>query len=264
MRYSFDIIGSREKAVAIIKMNYEGDPEKIAEEIMERHKNVKAVLLEESPREGDTRLRKLRLIRGSEDTEVVHVEYGIRIKLDPRLVYFSPREGEERQRIARKVRPGEKVLVMFAGVGPYALAVAKRQPEAHVIGVEINEIAYRYFLENIRINKMEGRVEAMLGDVRDVCPKFFGMFDRVIMPLPLYAYHFLDIAIKSLKSSGGELHFYYWGGEDAFEKAEMLVKEEAERLGFSSTVLERRRVSSYSPRTWKVRVDFKLERKIQQ
>ena len=260
MRYSFDIIGSREKAVAVIKMNYEGDPERIAEEIMKRHKNVKAVLLEESPREGDMRLRKLKLIRGSEDTEVIHVEYGIKIKLDPRLVYFSPREGEERQRIARKVRPGEKVLVMFAGVGPYALAVAKRQPEAYVIGVEINEIAYKYFLENIRINKMEGRVEAVLGDVRDVCPKFFGTFDRVIMPLPLHAYHFLDIAIKSLRSSGGELHFYYWGGEDAFEKAEMLVKEEAEKLGFSPTVLERIRVSSYSPRTWKVRVDFKLEK----
>lgn len=260
MRYSFDIIGSREKAVAIIKMNYEGDPEEIADEIMRRHKNVRAVLLEESPREGDIRLRKLRLIRGSEDTEVVHIEYGMRIKLDPRLVYFSPREGEERQRIARKVRPGEKVLVMFAGVGPYAIAVAKRQPEAHVVGVEINEVAYRYFLENIRINKVEGRVEALLGDVRDVCPRFFGAFDRVIMPLPLQAYHFLDIAIKSLKSSGGELHFYYWGGEDAFEKAELLVREEAERLGFSSKVLEKRRVSSYSPRTWKVRLDFKLEK----
>ncbi len=258
---SYDIIGSREKAVAIVEIpeGLEGKEELVAKAIMSLHKNVKSVLAKASERRGIYRTRELRLIAGDPDTEVVHKEHGCLFKLDPRKVYFSPREATERLRIAKRVKPGEKVLVMFSGVCPYPIMIAKKQPLVEkVIGVEINPDAHRYALENVKLNKVEGKVLPILGDVRDVCPKLGEKFDRVVMPLPKGAHEYLDVAIPRVKK-GGVLHFYHWAREDdLFSEAEGLVVEEAERMGRKATVLERRKVLPYAPRVWKVRVDFRL------
>ncbi|HDH07392.1 MAG TPA: hypothetical protein ENF87_03380, partial [Thermoproteales archaeon] len=127
---SYDIIGSRQKAVVIIELPENlGDKRLlVAKALMKIHKNVKSVLVKKSARKGIYRLRELEVILGEKDTEVIHVEYGYRLKLDPTKVYFSPRESTERQRIARQVREGEVVMVMFAGVGPYAFAILRAQP----------------------------------------------------------------------------------------------------------------------------------------
>ncbi len=254
----FDLIGSRESgAVAILHVEEGEDPKKAAEEIMRRHKHVKSVLLRVGPRDGIYRLRPLILVLGDENTEVIHKEHGYRLKLDPMKVYFSPREATERELIAKQVSPGEKVLVMFAGVGPFAIAIARLQSLVKkVIGVEINENAYRYFLENVRINKVEDKVIPILGDVREVCPSMFGTFNRVLMPLPKGAYEYLDLGLKSLKSPRGVLHFYYWGGEEAHQEAIDMVKQKARELNLKAKPLFWRRVSAYSPRRWKIRVDF--------
>lgn len=254
----FDLIGSRESgAVAILYVGEGEDPKEAAREIMRRYKHVKSVLLRIGKRVGTYRLKPLVLIMGDENTEVVHKEHGYKLKLDPRRVYFSPREGTERELIAKQVRPGEKVLVMFAGVGPFAIAIAKFQPEvSEVVGVEINEVAYRYFLENIRINKLTENVRPMLGDVREICPLMFGEFDRVLMPLPIGAYQYLDLGLRCLKPRGGILHFYYWGGERAHQEAIEMVRQRAKELDLKAEPLYWRRVSAYSPRKWKIRVDF--------
>ncbi|HDD69047.1 MAG TPA: class I SAM-dependent methyltransferase family protein [Candidatus Korarchaeota archaeon] len=260
IRMRFDLIGSRESgAVAILYVGEGEDPKKAAEEIMRRHRHVKSVLLRIGPRNGTYRLRPLILLIGDEDTEVIHKEHGYRLKLDPTKVYFSPREATERRLIAEQVSPGERVLVMFAGVGPFAIAIAKFQPQVkEVVGVEINESAYKYFVENVRMNKVEGKVKPILGDVRDVCPSMFGTFNRVLMPLPKGAYEFLDLGLMSLKGPKGILHFYYWGGEKAHQEAITMVGQKARELGLRVEPLFWRRVSAYSPRKWKIRVDFRV------
>ncbi len=259
-RIAYDLIGSRETgAVAIVEVPEGQDPLEIAREVASRHKHVKAVLVKLGPREGEERLRKYQLVLGDEDTEVIHREHGYRLKLDPRRVYFSPREATDRADVASHVKPGERVLVMFAGVGPYAVAIAKFQPEVEeVVGVEINPDAVRYFRENIELNRLEGKVRAVLGDVREVCPSMFGRFDRVVMPLPKGAYQFLDLAIRCLKPEGGWIHFYYWGGEDAPERAAELVSKVAESLDRRARVVGWRKVGSYSPRVWRYRVDIRV------
>jgi len=259
-RIAYDLIGSRETgAVAIVEVPEGQDPLDVAKEVASRHKHVKAVLVKLGPREGEERLRKYQLVLGDENTEVIHREHGYRLKLDPRGVYFSPREATDRADVASRVKPGERVLVMFAGVGPYAVAIAKFQPEVEeVVGVEINPDAVRYFRENIELNRLEGKVRAVLGDVREVCPSMFGRFDRVVMPLPKGAYQFLDLAIRCLKPEGGWIHFYYWGGEDAPERAAELVSKVAESLGRRAKVVGWRKVGSYSPRVWKYRVDIRV------
>ena len=260
---SFDIVGSRTGSVAIVELPDEVKPYavEVAKAIMSIHKNVKSVLVKASERLGEYRLRRLELVYGDEDTEVVHKEHGCVFKLDPRKVYFSPREATERMRIARMVSPGERVLVMFSGVCPYPITIAKTQPLVEVVyGVELNPDAHRYCVENVRLNKVEGKVVPLPGDVREVCPSMEGMFDRVVMPLPRGAYMFLDLAIKCLKHRG-MIHFYHWAREpDLFSEAEELLKKEAERQGCSMKVVGRQRVLPYAPRVWKVRVDAAVEK----
>ena len=196
---SFDVIGSKEKSVAIVEIPEElVEKEKlVAEAIMKLNKSIKSVLKKASERKGELRLREYELLAGDKNTEVTHIEYGCLFRLDPRKVYFSPRELTERQRIASKVKPNEVVMLMFAGVGAYAVFIAKKQPKVKIISVELNSDAFGYMEENIRINKLSHLIVSVLGDVREKCKKWYGKCDRIIMPLPMGAESFLDVAITA-------------------------------------------------------------------
>jgi tRNA (guanine37-N1)-methyltransferase len=258
---SFDILGSKSGSVVIIEvpgelMEYE---RALAEAVMGVHRNVKSVLGKESGRQGEYRLRGLRLILGDADTEVEHRESGCRFMVDPNLAYFSTRESTERERVASLVQPGEEVLVMFSGVAPFPICIAKEVVDAQVTGVEINPDAHRYGLINVKLNKVQDRVRLLLGDVRDVCPTLGKQFDRVVMPLPKGAYEFLDLAVSMLRP-GGTLQFYHWAPEnDMFTEAMALIKQAAERQGRDARFLDGVRVSLYSPRVCKVRVDAEVQ-----
>jgi tRNA (guanine37-N1)-methyltransferase len=257
---AFDVIGSKEKAVAIVELPEElEDYERtIAEILMEVHKNVKSVLAKASERYGTYRVRDLRLIAGEEDTEVIHRESGCLFRLNPMKVYFSPREATERARIAEMVKPGESVLVMFSGVGPLPIVIAKKQPNVRIVAVEINVDAHNYCVQNLFLNKLYGKVQPVLGDVRDVCPRFEERFDRVLMPLPKGAADYLDVALPCLRD-GGMLHFYHWSHErDLFSEAEDLITAAAKRMKGRAEILNRVRVLPYGPRVWKVRVDARI------
>ena len=255
---SFDILGSRSGAVAVIEVPdelalYEKE---IAVAIQAVHKNIKSVLSKDSGREGEYRLRSLRLIAGDPDTEVIHKESGCSFKLDPQVTYFSTRESTERERIAEMVRPGEDILVMFSGVSPIAVCIAKRHPEVTVTAIEINPEAHVYAVENVKLNKVTDRVKPILGDVRDICPSLNTVFDRVLMPLPKGAHMFLDVAVSIVKP-GGLLHFYHWAPEDdLYSEAERLVVEAASETGRRAEFVGGVKVSLYSPRVYKVRVDM--------
>ncbi|MBI4176655.1 MAG: hypothetical protein HY518_05595, partial [Candidatus Aenigmarchaeota archaeon] len=111
-----DIIGD----IAIVEMPEKGhDNRKVIESILKTHRHVKTICMKAGERSGKYRLRRLKVIHGKE-TVTIHREYGYQLKLDVRKAYFSPRESTERQRIAGQVKPGETVLVMFAGIGPFA------------------------------------------------------------------------------------------------------------------------------------------------
>ncbi|UNQ72869.1 class I SAM-dependent methyltransferase [Infirmifilum sp. NZ] len=263
---SFDIVGSRAGAVAIVEIPEELEPYKrvIAEKIMELHKNVRAVYRKLGERTGEYRVRELELIGGESVREVLHKEHGYLLKLDVTQVYFSPREATERQRVASKVKPGEFVVVMFAGVGPFAIAIAKKQPLVDkVVAIEINPVAYKYMVENIRLNRLEGKVVPVLGDVREEAPKFAGKADRVVMPLPKGAYMYLREAFACFKREGGVLHFYYWDREDdLFKRGFEIVRKSAEEHGFKAELQEARVVSPYAPRVYKLAFDVLLSRRI--
>lgn len=257
VKAGFDIIGSREKAVAIVEIPEELEEKKflIASAISQLNKNVKSVLRKLTERKGELRLREFELLAGDSNTEVLHKECGYILKLDPQKVYFSPREAEERMRIASFVQPGELVLVMFSGIAPFCIAIAKKQPEVEkVYGIEINFFAHKYAEENVRINKLSHKIVLINGDVREACKRYVGYFDRIVMPLPLGAENFLEIAIKCLKQKGF-IHFYSWGEEkDPYSNALKAVEAAAKRY----RIISKKLVLPYAPRKWKVCLDVEI------
>ncbi len=243
---SYDIVGS----VAIVEIPEGADEKLVAKKIMDNYKNITTVVKKQSAREGIYRLRELKIIAGPKSLETKHKENGMTYKLDVGKVYFSPREGGERQRIAQMTGNNETVLVMFAGIGAYAIAITKKKPLSKVYAVEINSDACDYMKTNIRLNRVDQSVYPMKGDVRTVCRGMDEKFDRVIMPSPSNAHEFLDIAIKSLKK-GGWIHFYTISREGEEDQAKELLANEAKKLGRAAKNIGSRKVLPYAPRMWK-------------
>jgi len=251
MRIAYEVIGSREKSVALIGPEVKS-PKKAAKEIMKRHKAVKSVLQKTDKRQGEFRLNPSKLIVGSKDTEVVHKEYNYLIKIDPRTVYFSPRESTERQRIADTVKAGERILIMFSGAAPYAIAIGKKHSHNQIICVEINLKAVEYAAKSIRLNKLSN-IKNLCWDVR--AARNLGEFDRIIMPLPETAIEFLDVAVLHSKK-GAVIHLYGFARD--FKEPEKKVEEKAEIYNFKYKIVGRQKVLPYAPRVSKMRLDIKV------
>jgi tRNA (guanine37-N1)-methyltransferase len=255
---SFDIIGD----VAIIEIP---DEMKLKEKLFAKalllvHPNIKVVAKKTGAMEGEFRVRPLKVIFGENRTETIHKEHGCLIKVDPATSYYSVRLSHERERISEMVKDKEHVLVMFAGVGPFALVIAKKKPKTHVVGIELNPAATSCFKENIKLNKLTN-CEAVLGDVREVIPKrFVGFADRILMPLPKSAFNFLEVAIMAARNNA-IIHFYHFGKEETvFEEAKKLVEDAAKKAGVNIEIIAQRIVRPYAPRIIQISTDFKVKR----
>ena len=252
---AFDIVGD----IAILELEEGKDRKKAAEDIRELYPHLKTVLNKSSEREGEFRTRSLEKLWG-DGTETIHIENAMKFKLDVATCYFSPRELSERQRIASEVSPNETVMVMFAGVGPFSIAIAKRQPKVRkVFSVESNPNAVKFMEENVRLNACKYVVEPVLGDAAEACKPFFGRCDRIVMPLPREGYKFLPIAVYCLKPRGGIIHFYYVGrAEDMFGEASRIAKEQCKRLDKKCKILAQHKVLPFGPGKYKVCIDLEV------
>ena len=63
-------------------------------------------------------------------------------------------------------------------------------------------------VSNTFLNKVLGKVVPIFGDSCDLTSRLFkSSIDRILMPLPEKAIHFLDIAIEAIKPKGGIIHY---------------------------------------------------------
>ena len=118
---SFDIVGS----IAVLEVQGKMGSKKIANQILSSHPNIKTVVKKSGGHEGKYRLQKFVHVAGEKTKETIHRENAVSIYLDIDRTYFSPRMATERLRVASQVKPGENVLVMFSGCGPFPLVIAK-------------------------------------------------------------------------------------------------------------------------------------------
>jgi tRNA (guanine37-N1)-methyltransferase len=256
---SFDIIGD----IAIIRAPNASpvDSQAAAKTIMTVHRNVKTVLLQASPVAGELRLRSLTRVAGESKTRTVHRENGCLFAVDVAKTYFSPRLSHERMRIARLVAPSETVINMFAGVGCFSIIIAKHSGAAKVFSIDLNPAAVQFMQENVRLNRVYGRVAPLLGDAKDIInSKLQHVADRVLMPLPEKALEYLPAAVSALKPTGGWIHLYIFEHaaktENPAEKAKLKVEVALEASGVAFEVPFVRVVRSTGPKWYQLVADI--------
>jgi len=230
----------------------------IGSTILENYHHIKTVLKKTKKYSGKFRTPKLKVIAGENRKETICKENDVFIKLDVERVYFSPRMSSERKRIAGLVKLNESVLVMFNGCAPYSLVIAKNTKCREIYGIEINPAAHKYALENIKKNKLENKIKLFLGDVKKVMPRINKKFDRILMPLPKGGKDFLDLALKYIKKNGA-IHFYDFLHEGEFHKAEEKVKNACLKSKKEFRILKIIKCGQYSPRFYRVCVDFLVD-----
>ncbi len=247
---SYDIVGD-----LIIINDIDKNEKKVAKKLLQTHRNVKVILKKKKKNSGKYRLPKLKIIAGERRKETAHKENNVRLKLNPEKVYFSSRMATERKRIFLQVKDGESILVMFSGVAPYPCVIAKNTKAKEIYGIEINPIAHKYALENLKLNKIKN-VKLFLGDVRKIIPKLKKKFDRVLMPLPKGAENYLDLALKTVKKKG-IIHFYDFLNEEEFDKAIKKIDKACKKQEKKYKILKLVKCGQFSPRVYRVCVDFR-------
>jgi tRNA (guanine37-N1)-methyltransferase len=258
---SFDVVGN----IAIIRLpsNPQVKLQTIAMVIMNRHRNIKTVLLQASPVTGELRLRRLAYVAGEKKTNTIHSEYGCSFSVDVEKCYFSPRLSYERMRIAKLVEPHETIVNMFAGVGCFSIIIAKYADPEKVFSIDINPKAMHCMKENIRLNRVYGRVTALLGDSKGIVnSRLQEVADRVLMPLPEKALEYLPCALSALKTSGGWIHYYDFEHstkiENPAEKAKLKVVKALEALSVNFEVPIVRVVRSTGPNWFQFVADIQV------
>ena len=248
---SFEIVGD----IAIAEVE-EADAERVASALMAANRSIRTVIVPISDVEGEFRTRRFRHVAGEERTVTVHKEHGLRYRIDLQGAYFTPRLGTERLRVAKQIRRSDTVLDMFAGVGPFALLMAKKG--ARVIAMDKNPVAAKYMRENAHLNKIEN-IEILEGDANELALRYADSADHVIMNLPHSASQFLIPAMKAAKS-GGIVHYYAISPEDALYGDWTKIMQAAERIGARAEVVYQGVVRSYAPHRLNVVIDFRVEK----
>lgn len=188
----------------------------------------------------------VKIIYGEKNTETVHVENGIRYKLDPQTIMFSSGNMAERNSMAKIVKRNEIVVDLFAGIGYFTLPIAVFCQPKKIYACEINKDAYAYLCQNIVLNDVTKSVEPLLGDNRTTAPK--NIADRVIMGYIRDTHAFLPTAIHCLHKKTGVIHYHEVCPNELIPKRPLQrVEDAAMQQHKQVTLLACRKVKTYAP-----------------
>jgi tRNA (guanine37-N1)-methyltransferase len=257
--HSADFIGD----IAIIEIPPELEPYKnlVGQAVLQMNQNLRTVLAKASAVSGIYRLRNFNVVAGEPRTETVHKEYGCQYYVDVAKAYFSPRLSHEHNRIASLVKEGETVVDLFAGIGPFAIPIAKSHKDVKIYAVDINPYAIEFLKRNIGLNRVQDCVSLILGDAKQVASEqLSSIADRVIMNLPEKAIEFVDAACRTVKSSGGTVHFYcFVKASESFENVKLRFVEEVEKCERKvEKILFSRLVRETAPYEWQAVLDAEI------
>src|SRR3989344_9414670 len=138
MRIGYDVVGN----IAIIKFDRTASvssKKKFASVYLKKHKSVSTVVEKIGKFSGRLRTLKTKFLAGEKTLEAFYRENGCEFRFNVETCYFSPRLANERMEIAKMVGKGESVLVLFAGVAPFSIVIAKTGKPSRVVSVELGK-----------------------------------------------------------------------------------------------------------------------------
>ncbi|MEK6842251.1 MAG: hypothetical protein AABX84_00385, partial [Nanoarchaeota archaeon] len=138
MKATFDLLGN------VILVNFphgsqKNEKKKFALRLLKEHKSARTILEKTGKFSGRLRKQKTRWILGLRTKEILYKENNCVFRFNADSTYFSPRLSNERKEIAGKIKKDDEVLVMFAGVAPFPIVIAKNSKARKIVSVEINK-----------------------------------------------------------------------------------------------------------------------------
>src|SRR3989344_3395969 len=248
MKISYDILGN----IIITKFPENAkktDKIREAKKLLEDKKSVETILEKKEKVKGRLRTIKTNYLAGKKTKEAFYVENGCKFKFNVETCYFSPRLSNERK--------GEKVLVMFAGVAPFPIVIAKNSKPEIVYSIELGREGSKFAEENVKLNKINN-IKIIQGDVKKIIPKLLKQkikFDRVVMPRPQLKESFLSSAFKVIKKSG--MINYYGFSKDQNEVLDIINKE-SKKSKKKIKILKIKKAGDIAPYKYRFRVDFRV------
>jgi len=259
MKAPFDIFGNlvlvKFKPGTKIK-----DKRRFANKLLRDNKAVKTILEKTGKFTGRLRKQKTKWLAGEKTKEALYKENGCVFRFNIDSVYFSPRLSNERKEIAQKIKKGDLVLVMFAGVGPYGIVIAKKSRTGKVVSIEINKEASKYAKMNLGLNRVKGKFEVIQGDVKKVSLKLKKAkkkFDVIVMPRPQLKDSFLKEAFM-LSKKGTRIFYYDFCKHDEIKGVINRIESEAKKNRIKIKILKIKKAGEIAPYKYRIRVDFKL------
>ena len=282
---SFNILGT----IAVVNFSEKTnaiEKKKFANQLLKNNLQIKTVLEKSGRFKGRLRKMQTRYLAGEKNKEVLYKENNCVFRFNIDKTYFSPRLSNERKEIASKIKKGDKVLVMFAGVAPFSIVIAKNSKAEKVFSNEINKEANKYAKLNIELNKVKNKVELINGDIKKVVKKWcekdarfssrgekkspfivsrkereenkgFPRFDVIVMPRPRLKETFLREAFK-LSKKGTRIFYYDFCKLDEEDEILEKIKTQAKSSNKKIKILQTSKAGEIAPYKMRIRIDFEI------
>lgn len=250
----YDVFGN----IAVVKFRRDvnvREKKAWALEFLKGQKQIQTVLEKTDKFKGRLRVQKTKHLVGLKTKEALYKENGCIFRLNVDTCYFSPRLAAERKEVAGMIGKGESVLVMFGGVGPFAIVIAKLAKPRRIVSVELGKEPSAYALENVKRNKIA--VEIVQGDVHKRVPKLNEKFDRIIMARPNLKDSFLDVAFDCVEK-GGIIQYYGFYEEEKLEEMKTLIEVEAKKAGKNIRIMNVKKAGDIGVRKFRYRADIRV------
>jgi tRNA (guanine37-N1)-methyltransferase len=243
-----------------------------ARKFLKTHKHITTVLEKTDKISGQLRIPKTKHLAGIKTNKATYKENNCTFKFDINKSYFSPRLSNERRVIAEEVEkltklngPAptnnrdksvrvSKILVMFAGIGPYPITIAKylrkSKRKFQIYSNELNKDANKSAKQNIILNKLQKQITQIPGDANKIKTK--QKFDIILMPRPNLKDTFLSAALK-LSKSGTTIFYHGFGTKQ--EVLEEIKKNTKKKIG----KIKIRKAGDIGPYSFRWQVQFKIK-----
>eukprot|EP00775_Hariotina_reticulata_P005490 gene5490-5724_t len=213
-----DIPGSFESIGHIAHLNLRDEhlPYKhiIGQVIVDKNPAIKTVINKVGTIDNEYRVFDMEVIAGEDRLETELAQHGVKFRLDFSQVYWNSRLEAEHSRLVGTFQPGEVVVDVMAGIGPFAIPAALRG--CMVYANDLNPASAKYLNLNIQLNKVTSQVLPFNMDASAVefLDAFRGAFDPSTWAgrLPLvHVYTFMknesetDVIARVEAALGGKL-----------------------------------------------------------
>jgi tRNA (guanine37-N1)-methyltransferase len=260
---SFDVFGN----IALVNFNEDEKLTKkqkreFAKEILKKRKSVKTVLEKSSKFKGRLRKIETKHLVGEKNKEVLYKENNCIFRFNIGETYFSTRLANERKEIATKIKKGEKVLVLFAGVAPFSIVIAKNSEAKKIDSNEINRKANKYAEQNIERNKLKEKITLLSGDIKKIAPKLKEKnkkYDVIVMPRPNLKDSFLEQAFM-LSKKKTRVYYYCFSHEDELEEMVENIKKQAKESKRKIKIKNIKKAGDIAPYKYRYRIDFVVKK----